>query len=78
MTAWRMTHDTNSGIDELARPSVTTDRSAILPCRRAAKMPAMMLSGIVSTSAYASSFIERQNASPITSDTGLFCAYESP
>ena len=73
-----MTHDTNSGIDELATPSVTTVRSAILPCRRAAKMPAMMLSGIVSTSAYTSSFIDRQNACPITSDTGRFCAYESP
>ena len=28
--------------------------------------------------AYTSSFIDRQNASPITSDTGRFCAYESP
>src|SRR5688572_1051346 len=78
ITTCRITHETNSGIDELARPAVTTVRSAIFPCLRAAKMPAAMLIGIVSTSAKAASLSERPNADPITSVTGLFWTYESP
>ena len=43
----RVTPETKSGIDELASPSVTIDRSASVLRRRAANMPAAMANGTV-------------------------------
>ena len=65
-----VTPDTKSGIDELARPSVTIERSAIVLRRRAANIPAAMAIGIVITRPNAASLAERQNAGHSRSVTG--------
>ena len=73
-----MTPDTNSGIDELATPSVTIERSASVLRRRAAKKPAAMASGIVITRAKTTSLAERPSAGHSRSDTGTLNWYDSP
>ncbi len=73
-----VTPDTKSGIDELARPSVTIDRSAIVLRRRAANMPAAMAIGMVITRPRAASLAERQNAGHSRSVTGTPDWNESP
>ena len=49
MTYCSVTPDTNSGIDELATPSVTMLRSVNVLRRRAASIPAMIATGTVRT-----------------------------
>ena len=73
-----VTPDTKSGIDELASPRVTIDRSASVLRRRAANIPAAMATGIVITRPRAASLAERQKAGHSRSVTGTPNWYESP
>lgn len=60
---------TNSGIDDVASPLITMNRSSLLSRLRAAATPANIANGTVMTSANAASLAERSRGPVSTSVT---------
>src|SRR4051794_18865117 len=69
---------TKSGIDDVAKPVLTTTRSAGLSWRRAGEMPAAMEIGVVMMKASNANFPERDSAGKMILVTGLPVWYEFP